>query len=440
MTTLGERDQAYLWHPFTQHAAWAATAPLVIVRGEGCYLYDEAGNAYLDGVSSLWTNVHGHAHPRIDAAVRAQLDQLAHSTLLGLSHPSAILLAAALVHRMNPTDAPTGLRRVFFSDSGSTAAEVALKMAFQYQQQVGATGRTRFANLSGAYHGDTVGAVSVGAIPLFHEVYGPLLFQPVTLPAPVTPGGEEEDRCLHQALALLEAHGEALAAVIVEPLVQGAAGMKMHSAQFLAAIAAKAREVGALLIVDEVATGFGRTGTLFAYQQAQVAPDFVCVAKGLTGGYLPLAATLTTERVFEAFLAGPGVPRQFYHGHTYTGNPLACAAALASLEVFDDERTLDHVGRISHWITDALGTLAGPSVAAVRQRGVMVGIDVQRRDGRPFSPSDLAGARVCAAARPHGVLLRPLGDTLVWNPPLAVTEADVARLAAATRAGIEAVS
>jgi len=420
---LADLDRRHLWHPFTQHQAWNAEEPLIIADAEGCWLRDDVGRRYLDGVSSLWCNVHGHRVPEIDAAVRAQLDRVAHSTLLGLSHPTAITLAARLA-----AVAPAGLTRVFYSDSGSTAAEVALKMAFQYQRQRGAPERTRFATLSGAYHGDTIGAVSVGGIDLFHETFRPLLFPTVVLPAPVTAGGAEEADCLERALAALDAHGDQLAALVVEPLVQGAAGMKHHSPAFLRALVERARALGALVIADEVAVGFGRTGALFACELAEVRPDLLCLAKGITGGYLPLAATLATDAIYEAFLAAPAAARQFFHGHTYTGNPLACAAALASLDLFAQREVLTHVRALAARFAAHLERVASlPGVAAVRHRGVMVGIDLATPGGVPYSPEVRAGHRLAMAARARGVVLRPLGDTLVINPPLALSldEADL---------------
>lgn len=425
--TLAELDHAHLWHPFTQQQDWVRSEPLIVERGEGCWLIDIHGKRYLDGVSSLWTNVHGHRVPAIDDAVRAQLDRLAHSTMLGLSHPPAITLAKRLVDL-----APGALNRVFFSDNGSTATEVALKMAFQYQQQVGQTGRTRFASLSDAYHGDTLGAVSVGAIDLFHQVYKPLLFDAVALPAPVTPGGPEEARCLEGALALLDAHGPELACLIVEPLVQGAAGMKMHSPDFLRRIVDRARAHGALIAVDEVATGFGRTGTLFSCEQAGIQPDFLCSAKGIAAGYLPLAATLTTEQVYEAFLDEPERFKQFFHGHTFTGNPLACAAALANLDLFEERDLLGHVGDLIEAFRVGLERIAAlPEVRAIRQTGVMIGIDLD-------DDTHGAGHRAAMRARTHGAILRPLGNTLVINPPLALSLAECDQLLQATQSAITA--
>jgi adenosylmethionine-8-amino-7-oxononanoate aminotransferase len=420
---LADLDRRHLWHPFTQHQAWNAEDPLVITDAEGCWLRDAVGRRYLDGVSSLWCNVHGHRVPEIDAAVRAQIDRVAHTTLLGLTHPTAITLAARLA-----AIAPPGLSRVFYSDSGSTAAEVALKMAFQYHRQRGAPQRTRFATLSGAYHGDTIGAVSVGAIDLFHETFRPLLFPTVVLPAPVTAGGPEEADCLERALAALDAQGDQLAALVVEPLVQGAAGMKHHSPAFLRALVERARSAGALVIADEVAVGFGRTGAMFACALADVRPDLLCLAKGITGGYLPLAATLATDAIYEAFLAAPAAARQFFHGHTYTGNPLACAAALASLDLFEQREVLAHVQALAARFSTHLERVAAlPGVAAVRHRGVLVGIDLVTPSGDPYPPEARAGHRLAMAARARGVLLRPLGDTLVINPPLALSldEADL---------------
>lgn len=430
-----ELDKRHLWHPFTQQLDWARSEPLIIDRAEGCWLIDVDGRRYLDGISSLWTNVHGHRHPMLDAAIRAQLDKVAHTTMLGLSHPTAITLAARLVAK-----APPGLSRVFYSDNGSTAAEVALKMAFQYHQQRGDRARVRFATLTDAYHGDTLGAVSVGAMELFHELFRPLLFGSVALPAPRTPGGAEEARCLEEALARLEAHGASLAALIVEPLVQGAAGMKMHSEEYLRAVIAKAREVGALVIADEVAVGFGRLGTMFAMEQVGTAPDLMTLAKGLSAGYLPLAATLASEPIYEAFLAEPEAYRQFFHGHTYTGNPLACAVALASLDLFETNDVLGHVAVIADHLARRLAPLRDhPRVAGIRQRGVLVGVDLVQSDGRPWPASVRAGHRVCMACRPLGLVLRPLGDTVVINPPLAVSVAEVDHLVDVLLRAIEEV-
>jgi adenosylmethionine-8-amino-7-oxononanoate aminotransferase len=417
-------DHTYVWHPFTQQAQWEKQQPLIIARAEGSYLYDTDGNQYLDGVSSLWTNVHGHQNPVLDNALIEQLRRVAHTTFLGLSHAPGIELARKLVDA-----SPSNIRRVFYSDNGSTATEVALKMAYQFQQQQGETKRTRFACLSDAYHGDTLGAVSVGGIDLFHKVYRPLLFDTVMLPAPVFPNGEEEKACLKQALELISKHGDELAAIIVEPLVQGAAGMKMHSPHFLRTLLQSARDKGILVIADEVAVGFGRMGTLFAMEIADFQPDFLCVAKGLSAGYLPLAATLTSETIYQGFLAAPGEYKQFFHGHTFTANPLACAVALASLELFTSQNVLAHVQLLEKQMADRFAQWsAHDNISGIRQRGVMVGIDISQSDGCSF-PSDVSmGHQVAMACREHGAIIRPLGDTLVLNPPLSISHQEMEQL------------
>jgi adenosylmethionine-8-amino-7-oxononanoate aminotransferase len=408
-SALVEADRAHLWHPFTQQGEWAREDPVIIERAEGTDLVDTQGRRYIDGVSSLWCNVHGHRHPRIDAAIRDQLDRVAHSTMLGLSHPSAIELAQRLVEV-----APPGLTRVFYSDSGSTATEIALKMAFQYWRQQGDERRTRFVSLREAYHGDTIGSVSVGGIDLFHATYRPLLFD--TLSA--APGDIDSMR------ALFEAHPGEIAAVIMEPLVQGAAGMIVHPEGYLRAVRELCDEHDTLLICDEVAVGFGRTGRMWACEHEDVAPDLLCTAKGITGGYLPLAATLATERVYQGFLGDHADFRTFFHGHTYTGNPLACAAALATLDVFEQERTLERLAPKIALLGELLEPIAAmPEVAEVRRRGFMTGIELVEQ------PTELRmGHRVTLEARARGAIVRPLGDTIVLMPPLAISEADLTRL------------
>jgi adenosylmethionine---8-amino-7-oxononanoate aminotransferase len=415
---LVEADRAHLWHPFTQQRDWAREEPVIVERGEGTDLIDTRGRRYIDGVSSLWCNVHGHRHPRIDAAIRDQLDRVAHSTMLGLSHPPAIELARRLVEI-----SPPGLTRVFYSDSGSTATEIALKIAFQYWRQQGERRRTRFVSLREAYHGDTIGSVSVGGIDLFHATYRPLLFD--TLAAP--PGDADAMR------QLLEAHPGEIAAVIMEPLVQGAAGMIVHPEGFLRAVRELCDEHGALLICDEVAVGFGRTGRMWACEHEDVAPDLLCTAKGITGGYLPLAATLTSERIYEGFLGEHTDFRTLFHGHTYTGNPLACAAALATLDVFEEERTLERLAPKIELLGELLEPLAArPEVAEVRRRGFMTGIELGGY------PAELRmGHRVTLAARERGAIVRPLGDTVVLMPPLAISESDLRRLVEIVSASIE---
>jgi adenosylmethionine---8-amino-7-oxononanoate aminotransferase len=411
-------DRRHLWHPFTQQRAWCEEdEPLIIEQAQGVNLYDTDGNVYIDGVASLWCNVHGHRHPSLDDAVAEQLGRMAHSTMLGLSHPPAIELAERLLEF-----APDGLSRVFYSDSGSTAVEVALKMAFQWWLQRGERRRT-FICLEDAYHGDTLGAVSVGGIELFHSRYGPLLFETAR-------ARSGEARHLQE---LLEKHGDQVAAVIMEPLVQGAAGMLMQPEGYLGCVRHLCDEHGVLLICDEVATGFGRTGTMFACQQEAVAPDLMCVGKGLTGGYLPLAATLTTERIYEGFLGSAEEARTFFHGHTYTGNPLACAAGIATLEIFTRERTLEtlapKIELFERLLAQRIAVL--PGVAEIRQRGFMVGIELLGG-----TPGERLGHAVAMAARRRGAVIRPLGDVIVLMPPLTISESDLRRLVAITAASI----
>jgi adenosylmethionine---8-amino-7-oxononanoate aminotransferase len=418
---LVEGDRAHLWHPFTQQRDWADEVPVIVERAEGTDLIDTRGTRYIDGVSSLWCNVHGHRHPRIDAAIRDQLERVAHSTMLGLSHPPAIELASRLVDI-----APHGLTRVFYSDSGSTATEIALKMAFQYWRQQGEHRRTRFVSLREAYHGDTIGSVSVGGIDLFHATYRPLLFD--TLAA--EPGDIDDMR------RLFEAHPGEIAAVILEPLVQGAAGMLVHPPGYLRAVRDLCDEHDTLLICDEVATGFGRTGRMWACQHEHVTPDLMCIAKGLTGGYLPLAATLATERIYDGFLGHHTDYRTFFHGHTYTGNPLACAAALATLDIFDEEQTLDHLQPKIDLLAHLLEPIAArPDVSEVRRRGFMTGIQL---DGFPAELK--IGHRVTLEARKRGAIVRPLGDVVVLMPPLSISEADLTRLVHITAAAIQAAT
>jgi adenosylmethionine-8-amino-7-oxononanoate aminotransferase len=423
MRTEARLDHAHLWHPFTQQRDWVAEEPLMIERAEGTELIDADGNRYLDGVSSLWCNVHGHRHPLIDQAIRDQLDRVAHSTMLGLSHAGAAELASRLVEL-----APDGLSRVFYSDSGSTAAEVALKMAFQYWRQRGGqhARRRSFICLTDSYHGDTIGSVSVGGIDLFHSTFSPLLFESHRAP----PG---EIEAMERLIAEYE---EELVAVIVEPLVQGAAGMLLHPPGYLRAVRELCDRHGILLICDEVATGFGRTGTMFACEQEGVAPDLLCLAKGLTGGYMPLAATLATEEIYEAFLGAHDEFKTFFHGHTYTGNPLACAAALGSLDVFELERTLVRMQPKIRLLSELLADVGEmPEVAEVRQRGLMVGIDLGEHD-----PGLRLGHRVVMEARRRGVIVRPLGDVVVLMPPLAISKADLARLVGVVSESIKAAS
>jgi adenosylmethionine-8-amino-7-oxononanoate aminotransferase len=387
----------------------------VIESAQGVWLTDTQGRRYIDGVSSLWCNVHGHGHPHIDAAVRDQLGRVAHSTMLGLSHPGAEELADRLVAiapgsrrwRAGP------LSRVFYSDSGSTAVEVALKMAFQYWQQAAKPqpARTKFVCLENSYHGDTVGSVSVGGIDLFHSMYRPLLFDAYRVPAGDVAALDE----------VLSKHRNEIAAVVVEPLVQGAAGMLLQPSGYLRAVRGLCDAHKVFLVCDEVATGFGRTGRMFACEHEGVVPDFLCLAKGLTGGYMPLAATLTTKRVYEGFLGRHEEFKTFFHGHTYTGNPLACAAAIATLELFEQERTLerlqDRIALLDQLLAELVEPL--PYVKEIRRMGFMCGIELTSQD-----PAERMGHRVTLEARARGAIVRPLGDVVVLVPPLSM-EADV---------------
>jgi len=444
---LRQADKAHLWHPFTQMAEWTAADPVVIASARREFLIDTEGNRYIDGTSSLWCNLHGHRRAEIDEAVRRQLRRLAHSTLLGLASVPSVDLAERLVAL-----APAGLTRVFYSDSGATAVEVALKMAFQYWRQCSRPrpSKTTFVCLDLAYHGDTLGAVSVGGIDLFHSIYRPLLFETIRAPAPYCYRcslGKEPETCGMACAAAVEEtlarRADAIAAVILEPLVQGAGGMITHPAGYLRRVADACRAHDVLLICDEVATGFGRTGRMFACEHEGVQPDLLCLAKGISGGYLPLAATLATERIYAAFLGDRGSARTFYHGHTYTGNALACAAGLASLDVFETDGVLARIAELEAMLSDRLAPLARlPHVGQVRRRGLMVGIELvaDRARREPFPPDERRGWNVCLAARRHGVWIRPLGDVVVLMPPYCISDASLARLVEGTGAAIAEVT
>lgn len=417
---LVELDRTVLWHPFTQMADWN---PLVIARGEGNYLFDHDGRKYLDGVSSLWCNVHGHHHPRLDRALRDQLEKLAHSTFLGLTHEPGIRLAAALLEVV-----PRCLKRVFYSDSGSTAVEIALKQSFQYWQLRGRKAKQKFLRLGDAYHGDTLGAVSVGGIELFHRIFGPLLTHSIAIPSPA---GSDGSAALQRLEDELSRRSYEIAAFIFEPLIQGAAGMLVHPPGFLKAAAELCRKHDVHLIVDEVATGFGRTGTMFACEQESVEPDFMCLAKGIAGGYLPLAATLATEDVYSAFLGSHSEMKHFFHGHTFTANPLACAVGIESLALLR-ESTLASSVAITPLVVAALQRISEhPRVKSVRRRGLMIGIELEPIEG------GFAGREVCELARAHGVIIRNLGDVVVWMPPLSLMEEDLILLERATVQAID---
>jgi adenosylmethionine-8-amino-7-oxononanoate aminotransferase len=425
MTDLVARDLSAVWHPFTQHSLWEDDEPLVIDRAEGMHLIDTDGRRYLDGVSSLWVSVHGHNVPEIDDAVRAQLAKVAHSTFLGFSHEPGITLAEQLIELAPQPVAGSGskpLRRVFYAGDGSSAVEAALKMAYQAASQRGQN-RPLFVCVTEGYHGDTLGAVSVGGIDTFHAAYRQILLRTRHIPSPNRVGTPAALQALEE---LLEREGEQVCAVIIEPMVQAAAGILTHSADFVRGARDLATQAGALLIADEVATGVGRTGEMWAVQHAGVVPDLLTVGKGLSGGYLPISAVLATEEVYEAFLGSPESDRTFFHGHTYTANPLACAAALANLKLMGERETVKHAASVGERLGALLAPLSGMAgVTEVRRCGTMTGIEVASRGSR-------TGFEICRLARRRGVLLRPLSDVVVLMPPLAIGDEDLDELAAVT--------
>jgi adenosylmethionine---8-amino-7-oxononanoate aminotransferase len=442
---LRQIDLKHVWHPFTPHSVYPNEAPLMVSSGEGNYLIDVYGNRYLDGVSSLWCNLFGHNHPKITKAIEGQLKLISHSTFLGNTSVPATILAKKLVDI-----APKGLSRVFYSDN---AVEVAVKMAYQYWQQVKGgrdSKRKRFISLSSAYHGDTIGSVSIGGIDLFHERYRPLLFSKLTAPSPYSyrrPEGvtreEFEARALSDLLTLISDHAEELAAVVMEPVFQGAAGMVRVPEGFLSSVRRATRDAGCLLIVDEVAVGFGRTGRMFACEHENVSPDFLCLAKGLTGGYLPMAATLTTEVIFDAFLGPPEEAKTFFHGHTYTGNQLAASAALATLNIFEEERVLESLpDKIAYFNKRVQKLWELPTVGDIRQFGLIAGVELVRDKltRAPFAPAERRGMRVCLEARKKGLFLRPLGDVIILIPPLSITFEEIDLLVEGVSYGIKATA
>ena len=417
-------DKSRLWHPFTQMKAWGAPGhdPLVLVEGDGAWLQDSEGRRYIDGNSSIWTNIHGHRHSRITEAIKAQLDRVAHVSFLGSTNAPAIELAEKLI-ALFPKDI---FSRVFYSDDGSTAIEVALKMSLQYWQLCGQPQRKHFIAFDNAYHGDTAGASSLGGVPTFAARFAAMHF-PVQHVA--------------NTAALAEIDPAEIAAIIIEPLVQGAAGIRLWPHGMLKELRAWCDAHGVLLIFDEVLTGFGRTGRMFAGEHEGVFPDFLCLAKGLTGGYLPLAATLTTERIYDAFLGEFHELKTFFYGHSYCGNPLGCAAALASLAIFEEEKTLETLQPKIALLRDLLASLAQdlPQAADIRQCGFITGVELRNRNGEAFPWQDQTGSRVCVAARRHGLLTRPILDTVVLMPPFCITEAEIEQAVRAVRLAIEEV-
>lgn len=426
---------------------WEQEEPLIIERGKGSYLIDTEGKKYLDGTSSIWVNLHGHRHPVLDRALKTQLDKIAHSTFLGLSNPPAIELARELIRI-----APKGLTRVFYSDNGSTAVEIALKMAVQYWQQrrPEAGPKHTFLHLKLAYHGDTIGAVSVGNIDLFHSRFKPLLFStleteppycyrcPFTLTYPSC-----QMACIDPIEQVLKNHHRELAGFIIEPLMQAAAGMIPQPAGYLQRIRELCTKYGVLLIADEVATGFGRTGSMFACEHEGVMPDLMAISKGLTGGYMPLAATLTTDEIYRGFLGTYDEFKTFFHGHSFSGNPLGCSVALANLQVFRQEKTLSRLSSKIKLLTQWLTPMAEmPNVGDIRQRGFMVGIElvIDKRTGKPYSLEERIGHKVTMEARRRGLLLRPIGSVMILMPPLSTSPSELKRMVAILQASIETVT
>ena len=451
-------DKDFVWHAFTQMAEYE---PLLIERGEGVYLFDTDGNRYIDGSASMWCNVHGHRHPRLDAAIANQLSKVAHTTNLGLSNPTTVHLAQRLAEIT-----PTGLEKVFFSSDGSSATEAALKIAFQYWHQSGIEGgnlsphstlhRTKFVSLGEAYHGDTLGAIGVGGVDRFTSIFSPLTFEAIRVPGPgmtasmssTGDGGPRIDASSQHTTAaatlselenLFKNQGDEIAALIMEPLIQAAGGILVHPPGFLRAVRELTQQFNILLILDEIAVGFGRTGTMFACEQEDVSPDILCLGKGLTAGYLPMAATITTAAIWNQFLGSHKDGRAFYHGHTFGGNPLAAAVALESLALFEDEQVLQKLPRRIQQLQDHVARISKlPHVGGTRQCGLVAGIDlVADKDSRcPYPWEDKMGTVACMAARQHGALLRQLGDTVVIMPPLSISSSELGDLLHAAETAI----
>lgn len=423
-------DKEYFWHPFTQMKVYQEEENLIFERGEGVYLWDIYGKKYIDAISSLWCNVHGHNHPKLNSAIMKQLCKVAHTTTLGSSNVPAILLAKKLVEI-----APDGLTKIFYSEDGAEAVEIAIKMAYHYWRNKGIEGKNVFITLSEAYHGDTVGAVSVGGIELFHGTYRDLLFKTIKLPSPYLyckdVHGNLSSECTADLLMKLEEilkSRDDIVAIVLESGIQAAAGMLPFPKGFLKGVRELTKKYGVLMIVDEVATGFGRTGTMFYCEQEGVTPDFMCLGKGITGGYLPLAATLTTDKVFEAFLGEFGEAKHFYHGHTYTGNNLACSVALANLKIFEEEKTLEKLQPKIKLLSQRLEEFWElKHVGDVRQLGFMAGIELVKDKGKkePFPYGERTGFKVAYKCREKGVFLRPLGDVMVLMMPLVIEEEEI---------------
>ncbi len=442
--TLAAWDKRYLWHPFTQMQDWLTAEPVIIARGEGCYLIDVDGNRYIDGVASMWTNVHGHNHPELNIALKTQVDKVAHSTLLGYSNIPAIELAKKLVELT-----PVGLNKVFYSDNGSTAVEIALKMAYQYWQHKGEPQRKLFVHFDKAYHGDTIGAMSVGGIDSFHTTFDSLLFKGIRVFAPETyRSGNTNDSAiktqwLNAVENVLSAHSGQIAGIILEPLIQGAGGMLLSPRGFLKELSVLAKRSKILLIVDEVMTGFGRTGKMWACEHEAVTPDLLCTAKGLAAGYLPLAATLATDEIYNAFLGEYRDLKTFFHGHTFTGNPLACAVALENIAIFEREDLLSRLQpTIKHFNNRLQEFYRLAHVGDVRVCGLAAGVELMKNPdtNTPYPFEEKVGIWVCKEALTRGAILRPLVNTIVLMPPLQVSVSMLDALLDIVYASIAAVT
>ena len=450
---LEDADRKYIWHPFTQMEEWEEGTPVIITEGRDCFVKDSYGRWYLDGVSSLWVNIFGHRKKEIDDAIKAQVDRISHSTLLGLSNAPAIHLAEKLVTQMNASfgqaqgTAPT---KVFYSDNGSTAVEVALKMAFQYWQHLGEKQKTSFLSLNNAYHGDTLGAVSVGGVDIFHKAFGPLLFPTYKAPSPYCYRcelGREYPECnlfcADKLEEMMKNHHREMAGLIIEPLVQAAGGMIVSPPGYLKRVRELCRTYNILLIADEVATGFGRTGKMFACEHENVTPDIICLSKGITGGYMPLAVTLATEEIYRVFLGEFKDFKTFFHGHSYTGNPLACAAAVACLDIFGKEETLKNMLPKIELLDDWLREIhLLPHVGDLRNKGLMAGVELvlDKKTKQPYDWEEKVGWKVANHARDNGVVIRPLGNVIVIMPPLNISIENLGQMLKVLRDAIISVT
>lgn len=439
---LGDIDKEFVWHPFTQMKEYEEKDPVIIEGGEGVYLYDSEGNKYIDGVSSLWVNIHGHKVPEIDNAIKDQVEKLSHSTLLGITNAPAAELAQKLIGIC-----PPGLKKVFYSGDGASAVEVAIKMAFQYWNQNGYPEKTKFVCLENGYHGDTLGAVSVSGIDLFHSTFKPLLFESFKAPSYYCyrcPLGKEYPSCnlacADEIDKILENHSDEIAAVIFEPYVQAAGGMIVSPPGYIKKIREYCDKHNVLMILDEVATGFGRTGKMFACEHDGVTPDIMVLGKGLTGGYLPLSATITTQEVYDAFLGDYEEFKTFFHGHSYAGNPISCAAAMGNLEAFENYKSLEKLEEKIELLENELKEFTGLShVGNVRNKGLMVGIElVKNKDTKePYRPEEKMGWNVADLAMEDEVLIRPLGNVVVLMPPIGISKMDLKKLLNVTYSSIK---